>query len=417
MGESPPEPGTRLSREWVAPQDVSGASAERQRRHLEGAGRVRLVRYKKRRRGRSGSRRAAASSPARSAATWHRCRFLGSAAVRLALAPQARSLPAGIAALLSSQHAIGVALLEAGSGWTVERAGTRLSPGRDGLEIRGEKVAIEQLQAVGQLAVVATLDGEPALAITPAGAAGLIPQAQRCFDETVLMGTARFNAVPVPGSGVLGGPEARQVLRRLMTAGSLLAAAEAVGAAGHILDLACRYAGDRRRTRFRSPRRPLGCPVSSNTLTAPCHTTSPLKRSSTSTASTRRAGTPCMCSTAAVLRWRRARDRHEVDVLLAMRPVPHPEPAAAHPPRERSQQAPAFDILHEERRAKRERPLEVTRQRELGRLGDLADRGRHRMTRRRAGHHTEVVQAPGERACYPRDAAHFVTRSGSTPVA
>jgi len=60
------------------------------------------------------------------------------------------------------------------------------------------------------------------------------------------MGTARFDAVPVPGSGVLGGPEARQVLRRLMTAGSLLAAAEAVGAAGHILDLACRYAGERR---------------------------------------------------------------------------------------------------------------------------------------------------------------------------
>jgi len=62
----------------------------------------------------------------------------------------------------------------------------------------------------------------------------------------VLMGTARFDAVPVPDSGVLGGPEARPVLRRLMTAGSLLAAAEAVGAAGHILDLACRYAGERR---------------------------------------------------------------------------------------------------------------------------------------------------------------------------
>jgi len=60
------------------------------------------------------------------------------------------------------------------------------------------------------------------------------------------MGTARFDAVPVPGSSVLCGPEARTVLRRLMTAGSLLAAAEAVGAAGHILDLACRYAGQRR---------------------------------------------------------------------------------------------------------------------------------------------------------------------------
>ncbi len=97
-----------------------------------------------------------------------------------------------------------------------------------------------------RLAVVAMLDGEPALAVTHAGAAGLMRQAQRCFDETVLMGTARFDAVLVPGSGVLGGPEARTALRRLMTAGSLLAAAEAVGAAARILDLACCYAGERR---------------------------------------------------------------------------------------------------------------------------------------------------------------------------
>jgi len=121
------------------------------------------------------------------------------AAVRLALAPQARSLPAEIAALLSSHDPIGIALLEAGSGWTVERAGTRLVRGRDGLEIRGEKVAIEQLQAAGQLVVVATLDGAPALAITPAGAAGLTRQRQLCFDETVPMETARFDAVqPFP---------------------------------------------------------------------------------------------------------------------------------------------------------------------------------------------------------------------------
>ena len=140
--------------------------------------------------------------------------FLGSAAVRLALAPQAGSLPLGIAALLSGQDAIGVALLEAGSGWTVERAGTRLTRGSDGLEIRGEKV-VDRAASGGRT----NWRSSPRSTASPrsrsrrAGAAGLTPQAQRCFDETVLMGTARFNAVPVPGSGVLGGPEARQVLR------------------------------------------------------------------------------------------------------------------------------------------------------------------------------------------------------------
>ncbi len=238
-----------LSREWVAPQEVATATGERRRRVW-----MALVAF-----GALGIGGGTAGGDEGGLEAVELCLiahalgshlaslpFLGSAAVRLALAPQAGSLPLGLAGLLSGQDAIGVALLEAGSGWTVERAGTRLTRGSDGLEIRGEKVSIDQLQAVDQLAVVAMLDGEPALAVTPAGAAGLTRQAQRCFDETLPMGTARFDAVPVPGSGVLGGPEARQVLRRLMTAGSLLAAAEAVGAAGHILDLACRYAGERR---------------------------------------------------------------------------------------------------------------------------------------------------------------------------
>jgi len=104
---------TLLSREWVAPQDVSGASAVRRlqtwtalvefgsfgikKDSEDGLGAVELCLIARS----LGSH--LASVP-----------FLGSAAVRLALAPQARSLPAGIAALLSSQDPIGVALLEAG---------------------------------------------------------------------------------------------------------------------------------------------------------------------------------------------------------------------------------------------------------------------------------------------------------------
>ena len=234
---------TLLSREWVAPADIISASAERQRRTWTA-----LVEFGALSIGDEGELGAVELCLIARALGSHLASvpFLGSAAVRLALAPQARSLPAGMGALVSGQDAIGIAVLEAGSGWTVERAGTRLARGSDGLEIRGEKVTIEQLAAAGQLAVVATLDGEPAVAVTPADAAGLTRRPQRCFDETVLMGTARFDAVPVPGGSVLGGPEARTVLRRLMTAGSLLAAAEAVGAAGHILDLACCYAGQRR---------------------------------------------------------------------------------------------------------------------------------------------------------------------------
>ncbi len=167
--------------------------------HLMGreSGRVRLVGSKKRRRGRVGSRRAV---PDRSRAR----QPPGIGAV-----PRQRRGPprAGAAGPVPARGNRGPAIQPgrdrrraARSGLRVdmvERAGTRLARGRDGLEIRGEKVAIEQLQAVGQLAVLAMLDGEPALAVTSAGAAGLTRQAQQCFDETVLMGTARLNAVPV----------------------------------------------------------------------------------------------------------------------------------------------------------------------------------------------------------------------------
>ena len=151
---------TLLSREWVAPADIVSASAERRRRTWTA-----LVQFGALSIGDEGELGAVELCLIARVLGSHLASvpFLGSAAVRLALAPQAGSLPAGMGALVSGQDAIGIALLEAGSGWTTERAGTRLARGSDGLEIRGEKVAIEQLAIAGQLAVVATLDGEPAV--------------------------------------------------------------------------------------------------------------------------------------------------------------------------------------------------------------------------------------------------------------
>src|SRR5260370_21804564 len=142
----------RLSREWVARQEVVGAAAERRRQTWTGL--VEFGSFGIKKDSEDGLGAVELCLIARSLGS-HLASvpFLGSAAVRLALAPQARSLPAGIAGLLSGQDAIGIALLEAGAEWTVERAATRLARGSDGLEIHGEKVAIEQLQAAGQLAV------------------------------------------------------------------------------------------------------------------------------------------------------------------------------------------------------------------------------------------------------------------------
>ena len=127
---------TLLSREWVAPADIISASAERQRRTWTA-----LVEFGALSIGDEGELGAVELCLIARALGSHLASvpFLGSAAVRLALAPQARSLPAGMGALVSGQDAIGIAVLEAGSGWTVERAGTRLARGSDGLEIRGRR--------------------------------------------------------------------------------------------------------------------------------------------------------------------------------------------------------------------------------------------------------------------------------------
>jgi alkylation response protein AidB-like acyl-CoA dehydrogenase len=234
---------TMLTREWVTPQDLARATPEQRHRVWE-----ELVAFGALGIGGADGLGAAELCLIARALGSHLAAvpFLGSAAVRLALAPDAGSLPPGLASVLAGQEAIGVALLEPGRGWTAASAHTRLARGPDGLRIHGAKVAVEQLPVAEQLAVTAALDGGPALAVVPARHAGVVARAQRCFDNTVLMGSAGFQGVPVPASSALAGPGARQALDRLMTAGALLAAAEATGAADRVFGLACRYAAQRR---------------------------------------------------------------------------------------------------------------------------------------------------------------------------
>jgi alkylation response protein AidB-like acyl-CoA dehydrogenase len=177
--------------------------------------------------------------------------FLGSAAVRFALAPFVSSLSIDTAGLLTGAEAITIALLEPGSSWQVERPRSVLARTDDGFELHGEKVAVEHVELADLFAVIALRDGEPALALVDAAAADGAHELLSSLDETVPMSAVRFSGSPVPRSLTVGGPGARAVLTRLTTIGSLLAAAEAVGAAGELLNLACRYATERRQ--FGSP--------------------------------------------------------------------------------------------------------------------------------------------------------------------
>jgi alkylation response protein AidB-like acyl-CoA dehydrogenase len=150
--------------------------------------------------------------------------FIGSAAARLALdAPDPGA-------------ALALALLEPGSTWAPDVPATTL----EDQALSGEKVAIEQFDLSDQLVVSAAVGGETALVIIAADDLGLIVEPRPSFDPALPMFAARFEEARP--HAVVAGP----ALARLTTAGSLLAAAEAIGAAQRIVDDARRYAAERR---------------------------------------------------------------------------------------------------------------------------------------------------------------------------
>ena len=151
--------------------------------------------------------------------------YLGSAAVRFAGAGDL------------GEEAVALAVLEPGASWGAPPSQTAL--GRHALT--GRKTAVEHTGAAARLAVVAAAPEGPVLAVVDAGAPGVTCAAQPPLDPTAPMCAVEFEDVPVM-SDPLGG----DAIRRLETIGALLAAAEAVGAAGRMLDDACGYASERR---------------------------------------------------------------------------------------------------------------------------------------------------------------------------
>jgi alkylation response protein AidB-like acyl-CoA dehydrogenase len=154
--------------------------------------------------------------------------YLGSAALRYAVEPSAD--------IALGDDRVSVALLEPGRGWSVDGVQTAVVDGG----VRGEKVAVEHAGAVDRLAVVARVDGAPALVIVPATADGIELRSQPSMDATIPMSAVTFTGA---ADGVVAG---RDVLDRLTAIGGLLAAAEAVGAAERLLQDARRYATERR---------------------------------------------------------------------------------------------------------------------------------------------------------------------------
>jgi alkylation response protein AidB-like acyl-CoA dehydrogenase len=163
--------------------------------------------------------------------------FIGSAAIRWAAAPFADSLPAAFPALSETDASVALA----GS----ISAQDELRAQFDGDALDGHQLAVEHADAAELLVVVAAAaDGEPAVALVSAAAPGIHRLPQPCFDPSIPSADVVLDGVAA--DAVVGGDLGARVLERLTASGALLAAAEAVGAAGQLLEDAVAYAGERR---------------------------------------------------------------------------------------------------------------------------------------------------------------------------
>jgi alkylation response protein AidB-like acyl-CoA dehydrogenase len=170
--------------------------------------------------------------------------FVGSAALRLATAGTRRAPAPNI---VDPDAAVALAVLEPGWSWSVlGNPATTVEHAGDGFDLCGEKVGVELLDLADSIAVAAALDGEPTLVVVPADdpAARIEPRAS--FDATLPMSAITFAGARVRTDTVLTGVQAQTALDRLASAGAVLAAAEAIGAATRALEEACRYAAERR---------------------------------------------------------------------------------------------------------------------------------------------------------------------------
>jgi alkylation response protein AidB-like acyl-CoA dehydrogenase len=151
----------------------------------------------------------------------------------------ARSEPSLAEALAG--RAVSLALLEPGGGWELERLTTSLASG--GLD--GQKVA-PGAETADALLVLADDGVGRRLAVVAADAPGVTIAAAPGIDGSLQPATVTLEAVAVEDGAVLPPDATEAVLERMLAIGAVLAASEAAGAAAGVLELARRYAIERR---------------------------------------------------------------------------------------------------------------------------------------------------------------------------
>jgi alkylation response protein AidB-like acyl-CoA dehydrogenase len=144
--------------------------------------------------------------------------------------------------LVAGAPPVALAMLERGSSWSATASTTARRDG-DEVVVAGEKVGVHHAAAVGLLAVVAELDGTPAIALIEPGAPGVTLTPVGGLDPSCAPSRVALDGVRVPAARLLAGAPA--AFDHALDVAAVATTAEGLGAASAALDLAIAYALER----------------------------------------------------------------------------------------------------------------------------------------------------------------------------
>jgi alkylation response protein AidB-like acyl-CoA dehydrogenase len=157
---------------------------------------------------------------------------------RLAAVPYVDS--AALAYVAPGNGRVALCLSEPGKSFVPAEPSTSL----ESACVTGEKSAVTFAGTVDSLAVTATSASSVVLVLVPPGAAGVSIEPEATLDPSLLPAHVRFDEADA--ELLADGHDAAALIESLAAVAGVLAAAEAVGAAAAVLDLACTYAAQRR---------------------------------------------------------------------------------------------------------------------------------------------------------------------------
>jgi alkylation response protein AidB-like acyl-CoA dehydrogenase len=173
--------------------------------------------------------------------------FIDTVAARYATRPLASPAHPAFAALHGGEDTVSLCLLEPGTGWELARCTTTATRRNGGASvIDGEKVAVHHAAAAGELLVLYNDADERRLALVGRDAVGVRITPTATIDDSLESATVALSGVEVPDARSSPADQGEAVLARLLAIGGVLAASEAVGAAGQLVELARDYAAERR---------------------------------------------------------------------------------------------------------------------------------------------------------------------------